>query len=276
MTDDYYALSYCAFIEKYALKFDLREDEKSKYFMTASFIFVLQMILIILLASDMMFGDRMMLKADFPTLLVRFVCAIILHIQVEKEIAQSIQMMKYYINHIKHFTRNYKEEVSACKWENFEVTRTDERDSTYWEPFVIANMQLIASISTELINIVLMCSQDNIPDTVMNFFALSVIHEIDDLYSQSLSDFKLRGVIDDLPEITETTTMWLHGKSVEVEEGKFENLEWTRGQRILRFYYKIWRTLYCGFYYYFMPMLVIVFTYTAKVWTNEANSGKGV
>lgn len=136
-------------------------------------------------------------------------------------------------------------------------------------------MQLFACIATELINIVLMCSQDNIPDTVMNFFALSVIHEIDDLYSQSLSEFKLRGVIDDLPEITETTTMWMHGKRVELEEGMFDILEWTTGQRILRFYYKIWRTLYCGFYYYFMPMLVIVFTYSAKVWTNEANSGKG-
>lgn len=48
--------------------------------MTSCFIFVLQMILITLLASDMMFGERMMLKADFRTLLVRFVCAIILHI----------------------------------------------------------------------------------------------------------------------------------------------------------------------------------------------------
>ena len=47
-------------------------------------------------------------------------------------------------------------------------------------------MQLISSVFTELINIVLMCSQDNIPDTVMNFFALSVIHEIDNLYANSL------------------------------------------------------------------------------------------
>jgi len=194
------------------LKFDLREDEKSKYFMTACFIFVLQMILITLLASDMMFGERMMLKADFQTLLVRLVCAIILHIQVEKEIAQSIRMIKYYINHIKYFSMNYKEEASDCRWEDFLVQRTAKRDSTYWEPFLIANMQLIASVSTELINIVLMCSQDNIPDTVMNFFALSVIQEIDDLYQHSLSEFKLRGVIDDLPEITETTNMWLHGK----------------------------------------------------------------
>lgn len=194
------------------MKFDLREDEKSKYFMTACFIFVLQMILITLLASDMMFGERMMLKADFQTLLVRLVCAIILHIQVEKEIAQSIRMIKYYINHIKYFSMNYKEEASDCRWEDFLVQRTAKRDSTYWEPFLIANMQLIASVSTELINIVLMCSQDNIPDTVMNFFALSVIQEIDDLYQHSLSEFKLRGVIDDLPEITETTNMWLHGK----------------------------------------------------------------
>lgn len=183
-------------------------------------------------------------------------------------------MIKYYINHMKFFSKNYKMEASDCRWEEILIQRTDKRDSTYWEPFLIANMQLIASVSTELINIVLMCSQDNIPDTVMNFFALSVIQEIDDLYQHSLSEFKLRGVMDDLPEITETTNMWLHGKEVEVEEGKFEKLEWTTGQRILRFYYKIWRTLYCGFYYYFMPMLVIVFTYNATDFTNEANSSR--
>ena len=91
---------YCGFIEKYSIKYDLREDEKSQYFMTAVFVFALQMILIILLASDLMFGKIQMVKADFSGVLIRFTCAIVLHIQVESEINQAIRMMKYYINHI--------------------------------------------------------------------------------------------------------------------------------------------------------------------------------
>ena len=124
-------------------------------------------------------------------------------------------------------------------------------------------------------NIILMCSQETILDTVLNFFALSVIHEIDDLYARSLQEFKLRGAIEDPPEITETSTMWMNGKMVLVGDKHYERLEWSSGQKQLRFYYKFWRILYCGFYYYFMPFLTIVFTYTALVWTNENNSGRG-
>ena len=117
-------------------------------------------------------------------------------------------MIKYYINHLSQFTRDYKDENSSCKWENESITRKSDRKHRYWEPFVIANMQLISSCFTEIINIILMCSQDNIPDTVMNFFALSIIHEIDNLYASSLKDFKLKGVMKNLPLITLTTKMW--------------------------------------------------------------------
>ena len=117
LQEDYFAMTYCSFMSKYSIKLDLREDEKSQYFMNCVFIFVLQMVLIILLASDLMFGQVNMLKADFAQLLVRFTCAVILHIQVESEVNQAIRMIKYYINHIKAFTMDYKEEESPCKWE---------------------------------------------------------------------------------------------------------------------------------------------------------------
>ena len=78
--------------------------------------------------------------------------------------------------------------------------------------------------------------------------------------------------------------MWMHGKTITVaneeEEGQQTQTTttefWTTYQKFLRFYYKIWRALYCSFYYYFMPFLAVLFTYTAKQWTNEGgNSGRG-
>lgn len=76
-------------------------------------------------------------------------------------------MIKYYILHI----------------EDFKDKKTEEY---HWEPIAIASMQLFSGFFTEFINIRLMCQQETIMDTVMNFFALSVIHEIDDYYSSSL------------------------------------------------------------------------------------------
>ena len=140
LQEDYFAMTYCSFMSKYSIKLDLREDEKSQYFMNCVFIFVLQMVLIILLASDLIFGQVNMLKADFAQLLVRFTCAVILHIQVESEVNQAIRMMKYYINHIKSFTRDYKEEESPCKWEEASFMRKSDKAHFYWEPLIIANM----------------------------------------------------------------------------------------------------------------------------------------
>lgn len=49
----------------------------------------------------------------------------------------------------------------------------------------------------------------------MNFFALSVIMEIDDYYARSLHNFELKKALIDRPIITETTRMWLYGKRIE-------------------------------------------------------------
>ena len=65
-----------------------------------------------------------------------------------------------------------------------------EKDDNHvcWEPLIINLMQLTAGVFTEFINIRLLCAQDNVMDTVLNFFALSVIKEIDNLYAESLPE----------------------------------------------------------------------------------------
>ncbi len=45
---------------------------------------------------------------------------------------------------------------------------------------------MTGAIGTELINILLICTQDTVKDVIMNFIALGVIAEIDDLYAGSL------------------------------------------------------------------------------------------
>lgn len=65
-----------------------------------------------------------------------------------------------------------------------------EKDANHvcWEPLIINLMQLTAGVFTEFINIRLLCAQDNVMDTVLNFFALSVIKEIDNLFAESLPE----------------------------------------------------------------------------------------
>ena len=49
--------------------------------------------------------------------------------------------------------------------------------------FVIACMKLCGALFTEIVNILLICNQRTIMDCVMNFIALGVIAEVDDLYA---------------------------------------------------------------------------------------------
>jgi hypothetical protein len=140
-------------------------------------------------------------------------------------------MIKYYILHIEYFK--------------------DKNTAEYhWEPLAIASMQLFSGFCTEFINIRLMCQQETIMDTVMNFFALSVIHEIDDYYSSSLQNFKLKQAIEDPPEIK------IHSKD--------ENRPELNGAMfVLRMIYKLLRALYSSAYYYFFPFLAIAMTFYA-------------
>ena len=45
-------------------------------------------------------GKLEILRTDFGGIVIRFICAVILHIQIESEVRQAISMIKYYVNHI--------------------------------------------------------------------------------------------------------------------------------------------------------------------------------
>ena len=85
-------------------------------------------------------------------------------------------------------------------------------------------MQLLAGAFTEFVNIGLLCAQDNIIDTVINYFALSIIHHIDNLYANSLSEelpLKKNFLLKN-PKRTQSTKDWREGKVKYSKEGKFE------------------------------------------------------
>ena len=52
--------------------------------------------------------------------------------------------------------------------------------------FLIALMQFIAALSTEGINMILICTETEIDQVIMNLLAFGIIAEIDDLYANSL------------------------------------------------------------------------------------------
>ena len=51
---------------------------------------------------------------------------------------------------------------------------------------IVSLMQFSIAFGTELVNILLICTSNNVKDVIMNFIALGVIAEIDDIYAKRL------------------------------------------------------------------------------------------
>ena len=58
-------------------------------------------------------------------------------------------------------------------------------------------MKLGGSVMTEVVNILLICKQDTIMDCVMNFIALGVIAEVDNMYANSLKNLRIKAAIEE-------------------------------------------------------------------------------
>lgn len=123
-------------------------------------------------------STSVLIISDYQVVLTRFLCAILLHIQLEADVRQGIAMLKYYNNHSGDF-----------------VGRGNE-------PAVVATMQLIGALFAETVNIVLICSQLTVIDSVLNFIALGVITEIDNYYYNALPNNELKNSVSDPLPVT--------------------------------------------------------------------------
>ena len=98
-------------------------------------------------------------------------------------------------------------------------------------------------------------------DTVLNFFALKFIHDIDNYYAASVpKTSKLRKGIENPPVNTLTTDAWKN-PGLEDEETK-DGYNWK--QKFLNIIYIILKFLYAGVYFYFMPFLCVAISWYAE------------
>jgi hypothetical protein len=109
-------------------------------------------------------------------------------------------------------------------------------------------MQLIGALFTEIINIILICGQETIMDTIVNFIALGVIAEIDNYYYDALATSPFKQAVEEPLKVSHTS------KSLPFEDRP-------RSGKCLRFNYRLIRIWYISAYYYFTPFLTPIITY---------------
>ena len=108
------------------------------------------------------------MPASMSVLAARFVCSIMMHMQVSSDEAQGLQMMKYLVNH--------PEEFAAPTL-----------------AFFVGMLQFGTGLLTELACIIFLGSLNNPIAVIIRFIALGSIAKIDDFYFGALpaaSSFK--------------------------------------------------------------------------------------
>jgi len=158
--------------------------------------------------------------ASLDMMAARFVASMMMHINVEKDVRNGIQMMKYSVNHYKQF-------------------------NNVIPAFLIGLNCTIISLIVELNVMIILSSMQDILGVVLKYVSLAAIANIPRFYYSSLVEHRMCLVKDKKLEITEfrTETKPLEGAPMYIH--------------IMRAVYKVWRVVFSSISFYFMPFCAI-------------------
>ena len=101
--------------------------------------------------------------ANMGIVLIRFLCAVFMHITLIGEFEQGMKMMKFANNH----------------WWLFR---------TWWLAFLVGFVQAFVIISVESINMLTLITNNTIMDIIMNFLALVIIADFDNYFISTVEN----------------------------------------------------------------------------------------
>ena len=200
--------------------------------------------------------------------MARFICGMTMHVALSSRINEGMNMMKYSLNH---------------QWK-----------FVHWTFAYLAGfMQTISAVCVELCNFVVIVTSIEIIDIVMNFMALVVISEFGQYFYSAYTEKELKAVIIDKKYenflIIQTTTSFesrakipgneVEPQSCETKPGEHQDMNKTQVPQYIRInfsdrkwydkllylVYRLLRTLYVSFWFYFMPFLVIIASYVVPI-----------
>ena len=181
-------------------------------------------------------------------LFARFICATILHLSLIDDVNNSLNNMKFALNHPYLF-------------------------QDYSTAYICAFLQFFTTIMTEFANVALILTATDPINCTLNFIALAIIAEFDNFVYEALRNESMKKLLD--PEVCEKVLVVARTTSKKCKEGEMSKVEnedgnlmplkitfsdRTCGNKFLYFTYKIWRAFFVSIYFYFLPFTTILLT----------------
>ena len=260
---DTYAMAFKAFnwrVMKH-LKMDMVEVHDA--FHAAMFVFGFQVLMITFIGYIIM-GDsfHITMPNSVQVMGARFVCSILMHLQVEGDVRQGLRMMKYVVNHPFDF-------------------------SNPGSAFFVAVMQIFGGLFAEIACILYLSSIDTAIDIIIKFVALASIAKVDDFYASALpaEAYKIKGATPPL-KIRVNRRDWaafkIANKRKAQAEANGEKLaegceelkvleknaimnDYGISRKVGRFIFKTLRIIYASYIFYFLPYTALWISYVVNL-----------
>ena len=152
-------------------------EQRKTVFIPVSFLVAVELMLIWFLVIETVTDDEIVESikarpASIDIVITRFICGIFMHITLICEIKQGLDMMKFANNHHFLFRR-------------------------WGVAYIVGFTQLSLVVMVELINVVILVTNNTIMDTLMNFLALVIIADFDDYYISTVKDQFISKLLED-------------------------------------------------------------------------------
>lgn len=157
--------------------------------------------------------------------MTRFICSVLLHLQILPEIKISVEMMRY-------------------------TVMQDPKAFDVVFPFLISFMKFTGGILTEIINGYKMSTATSIEDVVKDFVAFEIISQVDNFVVQTMT-IDVASLIDSVKPPT------YKDFNSEKKEGNKRD----ESQYFFFFAYKLFSHFYKILYFYYFPLLILGFVY---------------
>ena len=247
---DTYSMAFKAFNWDVMRELDLDIDEVHNAFHAAMFVFGFQLAMIafvgIIIAGE---SFVIVLPPSVSVMGARFICTILMHLQVESDIRQGLRMMKFVTNQPFDFSNP----VSA---------------------FFVSLMQICGGLAAEIACILFLGSIDTAINVIIKFVALASIAKVDDFYASALpadgnkikkktTPLKIKVHKRDWESVGSEEMMALNifADQQTKRQMKVSGIARTAG----RFVYKIVRILYGSWIFYFLPYMSLFVPYIANI-----------
>lgn len=177
--------------KKYMPRIVLLKEERNILYLSAALVTLVQASTILLIVVYFEEGDGIHLKPanQFVILIPRLISSIMMHLNVEPDIRQGIELMKYAVNHPQKFRtikKNYEKETAET------VSYVGVKRRAFCA-FLLGFNQATIAIVAEVLVIVFLNSLDSLLLIIMKYVSLAAVVKFDDMYAASLGKHVIQG-----------------------------------------------------------------------------------